>query len=302
MDWTRLRDATWLTDEPLTRDVIATLLLLVAALGLRTALLKLIRRTAWADEVIRGRWRMQVRHATLAVVGLGLFLIWGSELRTLALSLVAVAVALVIATKELILCAMGAVLRTSAHSFTVGDRIEIGNARGDVIDAGVLATHILETGPAHQRTGRAIVVPNSIFLSTPAINETFTGQDHLLHTITVPLNLSDDWHHAERALIEAAQRVTEEYEDATRASLTSAAKNHLPSDDEEPRSLVKPQVLVNVPAAGQLTLTVRVPTPVREKGTVEQKILRRYLELMSAEPREHVRVSDFTELRSSSGR
>src|SRR5690606_32112227 len=84
-----------------------------------------------------------------------------AELRTVAISIVAIAVAFVVATKELILCITGSILKMASRSFVIGDRIQVKDFRGDVIDQNLLATTILEVGPGkltHQRTGRMAVI------------------------------------------------------------------------------------------------------------------------------------------------
>mgnify|MGYP001215256827 CR=1 FL=1 len=67
--------------------------------------------------------------------------------------MVAIAVALVIATKELILCVSGALIKGGARSFNIGDRIQVKEFRGDVIDQNLLTTTILEVGPGKVLTG-----------------------------------------------------------------------------------------------------------------------------------------------------
>src|SRR5690606_21856396 len=120
------------------------------------------------------------------------------------LSVVALAVALVVATKELILCITGSILKTGAQSFKIGDRIQIKDFRGDVIDQNLFATTIMEIGPGkltHQRTGRVTVLPNSLFVSEPVINESYT-HDYVLHVFTVPFKRQDDWQSAQKSLLE----------------------------------------------------------------------------------------------------
>ncbi len=271
-------------DQKLAVDLAATLALLFIVFLLRLGLGRLIRRTTWANAETRLKWRSQLRLLVAGSVVFGLFVIWGSELRTLAISLVAVAVALVIATKELILCVMGSILRLSSQSFTVGDRIEVGNLRGDVVDTGVLTTTLLECGPMHERSGRSVVIPNSILLTASVVNETFHGEN-ILHVIKAPLPAGISWDEAETALLTASRRVTAEHLESTTTSLDAASKRYsLPlsiRSVEPPESTSGyPRVVVGVGDDSALSLMVRVPTQVREKGKIEQEVLREYLRLL----------------------
>jgi len=99
--------------------------------------------------------------------------------------LVAVAAALVLATKELILCWSGAALRVGGKVYSVGDRIQIAGHRGVVLDHDIFATKLLEIGPgqaAHLYTGRVTVFPNSLLLSNPLVKEN-PGQEYGLYIL-----------------------------------------------------------------------------------------------------------------------
>src|SRR5690554_3863890 len=124
----------------------SSFMLLVVVLVLNSLISRFIRRTVDASE-LRRKWLVQSRNGIILIFILRLILIWGEELRTLALSVVAIAVAFVVATKELILCVTGSLLKAGAGSFNIGDRIQVKDFRGDVIDQTLLATTILEVGP-----------------------------------------------------------------------------------------------------------------------------------------------------------
>src|SRR5690606_5223471 len=107
----------------------------------------IIRSIAGAGQLHgdqRRRIMVSVRNALLVVLIVGLVMIWGAELRVAALSAFAIAAAIVIATKELIMCISGSFLRTGSHAFKVGDRIEVGGIRGDVFDTTLLTTTLFE--------------------------------------------------------------------------------------------------------------------------------------------------------------
>ena len=187
-------------------DIVKSLILLVMVLTGRLVLMRAVTHSASLSVETKRRWVLMIRNVVAAIFVIGLAFIWAHELSTFAVSLVAIAVALVLATKELILCLSGTVLRAGANAYTLGDRIEISGTRGNVIDQNLLATRVLEIGPGHsssQYTGRAVVFPNSLLLSHPVINETYM-KEYVVQVLTIPLMMEDDWQAAERLLLEIA--------------------------------------------------------------------------------------------------
>ncbi len=257
--------------SPAGRQTIASLVVLALALLGRFLLLRFVRKSERMGVAERLRWHSHARSVALVFIAIGLLFIWGAELRELLVSLVVLASAIVLGTKELILCVSGSVVRAATRSFEVGDRIEINGIRGDVIDHGILGTTILEIGPGHQRTGRTHVLPNSMFLSYAVANETFT-EDYVLHTFAVPLDAGADWRAAEARLLELAIEACAEHTDDAREHMDSIAGRHgLSSFD------VQPRVTVHKETTG-ITLRVRIPTRARERGRFEQEIVRRFLD------------------------
>lgn len=255
--------------DSILRLLLSTGILIVVVVILRTLMARFIRQKVASHE-LRRKWLVNSRNGFLLLMLLGLVLIWGAELRTLALSVVAIAVAFVVATKELILCVIGSIIKTGARSFVLGSRIQVKDFRGDVIDQSLLTTTILEVGPGksvHQRTGRMVVIPNAIFVSEPVINESFT-YEYGFHVFTVPFKLSDDWRGAQKALLETANRLCEPYIEVVRGHMSNVSMYRgleVPSVD--------PRVTIQVPTAGELHLVVRVPVRPGEKSFIEQSIL-----------------------------
>ena len=264
----------WLPDNFVISDAVLSLLassaiLMVTVFILRALTTRFIQRTVQSPE-LRGKWLVNSRNGFLLLLLLGLVMIWGEELRTLALSIVAIAVAFVVATKELILCFTGSILKSGSRSFVLGDRIQIKDLRGDVIDQSLLATTILEVGPGkhlHQRTGRRIVIPNALFVSEPVINESFTTH-YDFHVFTIPFKREDNWQAAQQALLASATRHCEPYLELVRRYMSKIGNQRglmMPSVD--------PRVTIQVPVAGEIHLTVRIPAKAGERNFVEQAIL-----------------------------
>ena len=254
---------------PALRLLGTTVALLLIVLVVRAVLSKVIRTSIQSTE-LRRKWLVQTRNGLILVFLLGLVLIWGQELRTLALSIVAIAVAFVVATKELILCFMGSLVKGGARSFDIGDRIQVKDFRGDVIDQNLLATTILEVGPGkltHQRTGRATVIPNSLFVSEPIINESFT-EDYVLHVFTVPFKRDDNWQLAQKVLLDATQAQCEPFLETARRYMRRLGDRR---GLEVP--VVDPRVSLQVPLAGEIHLVVRFPCRPSQRSAIEQAIL-----------------------------
>jgi hypothetical protein len=116
------------------------------------------------------------------------------QLRTLVVSFIALAVALVIATKELILCLSGAIVRAASKSYSI-ETESISRARGGCRGPDLFPTTLLEIGPgnaSHQYTGRAIVLPNSLLLTNPVIMKR-TRTTTLCMFFFIPLNVGENW-------------------------------------------------------------------------------------------------------------
>jgi small-conductance mechanosensitive channel len=255
-------------------NALAVLALLVVVVVLRFILLRTVVERESVPLEVRRRLAVQIRNVLGVVFVVGLFFIMANELRAFAVSLVAIAVAVVLATKELILCLSGTALRIGANAYTIGDRIEINGVRGNVIDQTFLATTILEIGPGHvtsQYSGRAIVFPNSLLLAHPLINETYM-KDYIVHIMTVPLSITDDWQAAEKILLGIANEECRPFlDEAARHMKELEGKNWMDVPS------VKPRVSIQIPEPTRINLLLRIPTPAHRTSRLEQVILRKFL-------------------------
>src|SRR5690606_9315983 len=85
----------------------------------------------------------------------------------------------------------------------------------------LFAATVREVGPgrnSHQYTGRAIVIPHSLLLTNPLVNHAYMGE-YMVHIITIPWSLKNDWVRAEKLLMEAAE--------AECAAFVAEARRHM---------------------------------------------------------------------------
>lgn len=254
-----------------TKQVFSSTALLVAFLFFRWTLILTIRQWNAPSGEEKRRWIIQVKNVSVIILAAGLFGIWATELRAFALSMVAVAAALAIATKEIIQCFLGGFYITSVKPFELGDRIEINGVRGEVIDHNFLSTVLLEIGPqadVNLLSGRQVVLPNSVFLSHPLKNQSLQ-QDYVLQTLRVAIAAGEKWQEVERLLLDAAQRECQSFlEPALHAMKRLAQREGL----DLPR--VEPRTSLQYDDFGRLHITLRFPAPLGHVTRVEQAILR----------------------------
>lgn len=262
----------YLSDRTLMADGLASLGLLAVLILVRYSLGKLISHNPNFSLEQRRRWQVSLRNGLIAVFILGLTVVWASELHALLVSLAAFAVALVVAGKELILCVSGAMLRSGGRLYEVGDWVEIGQHRGSVVDMNMFSTTLIEDDPeSHQRTGRAIAIPNSLLWNHAVVRDSLLG-DFVMHQFTVPIAPGQDWQQAEQKLLKLARDACANCRPAMLASVQQMAEKHAL---ETPQP--EPLVTLQFKEADKLALIVHVPTESKQRHAVEQRILRAYL-------------------------
>ncbi|KAF0814085.1 hypothetical protein IGB42_00982 [Andreprevotia sp. IGB-42] len=268
-----------LADRTVLRDLITTVVFMVVLLLLRTLVRRAILQRSDLSAENKRRWLVTVRNLALVLAFIGLVLIWAHELQTLAVSLVAIAAAIVLATKEMILCMMGSIYRTSTHVFSVGDRIEINNIKGQVIDTNLLSFTIAESSHAqpHKGTvGRGITLPNSLLLSQPVYNETMLGS-FVVQTIHIAIDRQADWQRAEQVLLGAAEAVVAEYNDELQRHARELAAGYAL---ETPT--LAPRLRIALEDREEIGLHLQLPVPLGQRAKVEQRLLRDFLTGMQA--------------------
>src|SRR3989304_1853226 len=116
----------WMSiDSSVVLDGLKSLIILAALLITRTLVVRWISRNQALSMESKRRWVVTTRNSIAFAFLIGLVIIWAHELQAFAVSIIALAAALVLATKELILCWSGAALRVVGKVYAVGDRIQI---------------------------------------------------------------------------------------------------------------------------------------------------------------------------------
>ncbi|AOY02148.1 hypothetical protein BJP62_01170 [Jeongeupia sp. USM3] len=261
-------------DRAFIRDAAVSLIFISVLLLVRALVRRAILSRRDMSAELKRRWLVTLRNVALVVFVLAMALIWANEIETLAVSLVAIAAAIVLATKEMILCGMGSIYRSSSNAFSVGDRIEISGLRGLVIDTNLLCTTLHESSQVqtHKGTvGRAVTFPNSLLLSQPLFNETALGQ-YVIQTVHVSIDRQTDWQHAETLLLASANAIVADYADDLKHHARQLERSYAV---ETPT--LEPRLRMSLEDREDISLHLQLPAPLGQRATIEQRILRELL-------------------------
>lgn len=169
-----------------------TAALFVIVLLVRYLLIRSIKRRSIILSREQRRWISHIKTSSIILILMGLAFIWAPHLHTFAISLAAFAVALVIATKEMILCLMGALVRVTSQPFRIGDWITIDGITGEVIDVNAFSTGLQEVqtkNNSYHYTGRTIQIPNSKYFTSNVENANF-NKDFIYTDFCIPVETS----------------------------------------------------------------------------------------------------------------
>jgi len=186
-------------------NIISTILIILAVSILRNALIRLTSRRSM-DVKAKYQWEKGIGYVTFGVLLLALGSIWLGNLDNLASFLGLMTAGLAIALNGPITDLFGWAFIVIQHPFAVGDRIEVGEHKGDVIDIRFFKFTMLEIGAwveADQSTGRVIHVPNGVVFKKEVVNFS-QGLKYIWDELPILVTFESDWRKAKQVLLEVA--------------------------------------------------------------------------------------------------
>jgi small-conductance mechanosensitive channel len=144
---------------------------------------------------------------------------------TFAIGVVGAGVA--VALQDVLASIAGAFSIGFSTLYAVGDRVQIGDSRGDVIDIGLLRTTLMETGNWVSKdlyNGRLVRIPNSIVLKGTVFNYS-QGFRFIWDEIKVQFTNSSDCSFAREMLLRVAKESIGDYLNEAQASWKNISDN-----------------------------------------------------------------------------
>lgn len=184
--------------------LLTTFLILILMSVVRWASLRYVNRRFLENTRSLYNWRKAIEYIVYTVGAILIGRIWLVGLQSILTYLGILSAGLAIALQDPIVNLVGWIFIVTRRPFSVGDRIEVDNFAGDVIDIRVFSFSLLEIGKridAEQSTGRVLHVPNGRVFNDVVANYS-QGLPYIWNEIPIMVTFESDWEKAKTLLTE----------------------------------------------------------------------------------------------------
>ncbi len=262
----------WLFDPTVGKLLAAVIGLLVIHIVVRVAQRAIAPHIKDSDARYRAR-----KFVTFIGYAAGLLLlaaVFSDRLGRLTVAFGVAGAGVAFALQEVIASVAGWVAVNFAAFYRVGDRVQLGGIKGDVIDIGILRTTLMECGQwinADQYNGRIVRVANSFVFKDPVFN--YSGDfPFLWDEIVVPVRYGSDPRLARELLARVADEVVGEYARSAKAGWKQIVNRYRIED-----ARVDPMVTL-IANDNWMEFTLRYVVDYKKRRTTKDELWTRVLE------------------------
>lgn len=230
--------------EDLWKEPYKSLLILTLAIVLAATFVKIVhgilsRRIQDSSTRYRAR-KIVTALGYVLVFGAG-FALYGNRLGNVAVVAGIAGAGIAFSLQEVIASFAGYVAISFGGFYRVGDRVQLGGIRGDVIDISVLRTTLMELGEwvkGDQYSGRVVRIANSFVFKEPVFN--YSGDfEFVWDEVSVPIRYGSDHREARRIIEESVSEVVTPYLESAKRSWETMQRQYRIEDAKlEPMTLM----------------------------------------------------------------
>jgi small-conductance mechanosensitive channel len=202
---------------------------------------------------------------------------FATELGSLATFAGLITAGLAVAMQSVLVSLVGYFFLIGKYGIRVGDRVQVGNVTGEVIDLGLVRLHLMELG-GDGPTGRVVAFANSIiFQASGGLFKQIPGVNLAWHEITLMLPAGSDYTALKDKLTEAVTNVVADYREEILRQ-TQAIQRAASSNDSGD---AQPHVQLRFSASGVEAL-VRYPVQLQHAAEIDERVSRELHNVISA--------------------
>jgi small-conductance mechanosensitive channel len=223
--------------------------------------------------------RIVVWSLVVAIIGFT----FATEIGSLATFAGLLTAGVAVAMQSVLISIVGYFFLIGKYGIRVGDRVQIGNVTGEVIDLGLVRLHLMELSGAGAfgPTGRVVAFANSIvFQASGGIFKQIPGVSLAWHDITVKLLAGSDPTAMKEKLLAAANHVLADYREDIERQRQELEKTSPSHGLGEPHA----QVQLRFSVEGVEAL-VRYPVQLHRAADIDERISRELLSVVQSAAR-----------------
>lgn len=225
------------------------------------------------------RYRRIIYYVATFIGFIILATIWSGTTKSLTTIIGVASAGVAIALQQVLLNIAGWLFIIIRRPFDIGDRIEIGGVRGDVIDISLFQSSLLEIGnwvDADQSTGRIVHCPNSLVFKEPLFNYT-KGFEFIWNEIKVLLTFESNWKKGKEIILNSVAKEQQQLEGVMKEKLKRMSRKYLIHYTK-----FTPIVYTRVADSG-VELTLRYLVGTKERRSSQHRISEEILEAFEKE-------------------
>ncbi len=263
---------TWIFDPTIGKFVaaiIGVLIVITISRFVKSSMSRFIK-----DTEIRYRTRKFVTFLSYVVIVFVIANVYSNRLGGLTVAFGVAGAGIAFALQEVIASIAGWFAVSFAGFYKIGDRVQLGGIKGDVIDISILRTTLMEVGEwvkGDLYSGRIVRIANSFVFKEAVFN--YSGDfPFLWDEITVPIKYGSDRKLAKQILENVAKEVVGDYEQQAREAWRKMVQNYMVEE-----ATVRPGVTL-VANDNWLEYTVRYVVDFKKRRMTKDQLFTRILE------------------------
>ncbi len=208
--------------------IIVSIIILILISIIRFVILRIVWKQTQSIK-LRYNWKRSISLSLSLIATFLIGAVWLPAFEQFGAFLGLFTAGLAIAMKDPLTNLAGWFFIVFRKPFAVGDRVQIGEHAGDVIDIRLFQFSILEIGnwvDADQSTGRIIHLPNGkVFLESQA---NYTGGfDYIWHEIPILITFESNWEKAKKIINEVVNKHADNLSKSAAKEIFEASKNYM---------------------------------------------------------------------------
>ena len=271
-------------------DELGQLLLRLGVLGVLIAFVfgigEIWRRTTfrYVHDTRRRYQFLLVRRVVIWItVGLIVLFTFASQLSSAVTFAGLITAGVAVALQNVIVSVVAYFFLIGKYGIRVGDRVQIGDVTGEVVDIGLVRMHIMELGgPSDsQPTGRVVAFSNSIvFQPASGVFKQIPGTNFIWHEMKLTLSSEADYSAARQRLNDAINKALEDYRENIEAQQLSLERNLTSVSPAE----LQPKVKLHYTASG-IEANIRFPVELGKASEMDDHVMKEVMAAMDREPK-----------------